>query len=364
MPNKREALKRIIRELHAGLSAEEARRRVQAEVGEISTDELIQIEQSLIDEGLPAEEVARFCNVHVLMVQNALRASAAKGSGGSHPLDLLAEENGAIRAIVGKLRGSLEPSGTLRRQALSDGLDRLQGLERHYAMKENILFPLLERHGFPGPTKVMWQKHDEIRGLLKAAGSAVQKPGSGDSEKQTRLAVEALLDEVEGMVQKDELGWAYLDRGKRPQAAAAAGTTRAAPEAGAIVLPSGRFSVDELVSMLNTLPLDITFVDAQDRVRYYSEGKERIFVRTRSVIGRQVQNCHPPKSLAAVQRILDDFRSGKADHRDFWIRYQGRMVYIRYFAVRDAQGKYLGCLEATQDITDIQKLEGEKRLED
>jgi DUF438 domain-containing protein len=118
------------------------------------------------------------------------------------------------------------------------------------------------------------------------------------------------------------------------------------------------------VSLLNALPLDITFVDAEDRVRYFSEGKDRIFVRTRSVIGRSVQNCHPPRSLAAVQRILDSFRSGASDHADFWIRLGDKTVYIRYFAVRDAGGEYLGTLEVTQDIAPIQKLQGEKRLLD
>ena len=130
----------------------------------------------------------------------------------------------------------------------------------------------------------------------------------------------------------------------------------------AVVLPSGRLTVGELEAMLNALPLDVTFVDADDKVRYFTEGKERIFMRTRAVIGRSVQNCHPPKSLEAVQKVLEDFRSGRADHHDFWIEQRGRLISIRYFAVRDPDGSYLGTLEVTQDITDARALRGEKRL--
>ncbi|MFH1009918.1 MAG: PAS domain-containing protein, partial [bacterium] len=106
----------------------------------------------------------------------------------------------------------------------------------------------------------------------------------------------------------------------------------------------------------------VTFVDQEDTVRYYSESKERIFVRIPAVIGRKVQNCHPEKSLHLVNRILEDFKSGKKDVAEFWINMNGRLIHIRYFAIRGKRGEYLGCIEVTQDITDIQKMEGEKKL--
>lgn len=132
----------------------------------------------------------------------------------------------------------------------------------------------------------------------------------------------------------------------------------------AVALPTGSIRLAELMPLLNTLPVDLTFVDAEDRVRYFSEGKHRTFTRTKSVIGRRVQNCHPPQSVDVVEKILTSFKEGKRDSYDFWINYRGRMVYIRYLAVRDRDGKYLGTLEVTQDITDIKKLEGERRLID
>jgi len=132
--------------------------------------------------------------------------------------------------------------------------------------------------------------------------------------------------------------------------------------AASIPLPSGTLSRKELEAMLNTLPVDITFVDAKDTVRYFSQSPARIFARTPAVIGRKVQQCHPSKSIDRVNAILSGFRSGKSDSAEFWINMKGRLIYIRYFAVRDRKGRYLGCLEATQDITAIKRIEGEKRL--
>jgi hypothetical protein len=116
--------------------------------------------------------------------------------------------------------------------------------------------------------------------------------------------------------------------------------------------------------MLNTLPVDLTFVDKDDTVRYFTQGKERIFTRTKSVIGRKVQNCHPPQSLDVVEKILTSFKEGKKDSYSFWIEMNGRFIYIRFFAVRDQKGNYLGTVEVAQDVTEIKQLEGEKRLID
>ena len=129
-----------------------------------------------------------------------------------------------------------------------------------------------------------------------------------------------------------------------------------------VAFETGEFLTEELEAVLNTLPVDITFVDKEDRVRYFSQSKERIFPRTKAVIGRKVQQCHPQKSLHVVEEILSDFKENKREEAGFWINLGGRLVYIRYFAVRDKAEKYVGCLEVTQDITDIKKIEGEKRL--
>ncbi len=125
-----------------------------------------------------------------------------------------------------------------------------------------------------------------------------------------------------------------------------------------------KFSIETLETIFDTLPVDVTFVDETDTVRYYSKGDDRIFRRTPAVIGKKVQNCHPKDSLHKVNQVVSDLKSGRRDVAGFWINLKGRKVYIRYFAVRDKSGKYLGTLEVTQDITEIQKIEGEKRLLD
>ncbi len=129
-----------------------------------------------------------------------------------------------------------------------------------------------------------------------------------------------------------------------------------------MTLPTGSFTRDELAALLNTLPLDITFVDREGRVRFFSQGADRAFPRTVSVLGREVSNCHPPASVHIVEQIVADLKSGKKDHEDFWIEMKGRLIHIRYFAVRGADGGYLGVLETTQDIAPLKAITGEKRL--
>lgn len=127
---------------------------------------------------------------------------------------------------------------------------------------------------------------------------------------------------------------------------------------------TGALSKAEVETILDSLPVDISFVDKEDRVKYFNKAGKRIFVRTKAVIGRKVQLCHPKKSIQVVNKIIEALKTGKKDAAEFWIQMSNRLIYIRYIAVRDKNGKYLGTLEVTQDITDIKKIEGEKRLLD
>jgi DUF438 domain-containing protein len=134
------------------------------------------------------------------------------------------------------------------------------------------------------------------------------------------------------------------------------------PADDAVRLPSGHLTLRQLTAMLDTLPVDVTFVDADDRVAYFSEGRDRVFARNRAIIGRRVQDCHPPASMHLVEQVVADLRSGRREVAEFWIQLHGRFLHIRYFPVRDGAGTYLGCLEVTQDATAIRALEGERRL--
>jgi len=242
---------------------------------------------------------------------------------------------------------------------------------------------------------VMWGKHNDIRGLLK---NALAQIGSlkGKNQIVSFLAniMNPLIEEAEGMIFKEEnilfpttieklktdewvevikasedVGYVFIDKPKDTsllisELRTALSEEPTIKEGDTISFPTGDFTVKELMILLNTLPVDITFVDKDDRVRYFSESKERIFVRTKAVLGRKVQNCHPPQSLDMVEKILDSFKEGKKDSFEFWIDFMGKLVYIRYFALRDSDGQYLGTLEVTQDIKPIQEIKGQKRLLD
>jgi DUF438 domain-containing protein len=154
-------------------------------------------------------------------------------------------------------------------------------------------------------------------------------------------------------------GWCLVEprEGYRPE-----GVDATATSDRAVHLPTGNLTLEQLTALFSTLPVDITFVGADDRVAFFSEGPDRVFARSKAVIGRQVQNCHPPHSVDTVNRILDDFRSGRQSTAEFWLSFMERFVHVRYFAVRGEDQKYLGCLEVTQDVTAIRKLEGQRRL--
>jgi hypothetical protein len=159
-----------------------------------------------------------------------------------------------------------------------------------------------------------------------------------------------------------EIGFAkFTDKALVPEANKESSEKRTT-EDRYIYLDSGKFTLDELNAFFETLPIEVTFINKDDIVQFFNRGEKRVFVRTKPVLGRSVQNCHPPKSVHIVNKILEDFKSGKRDLAEFWINLQGRLIYIRYFAVRDTYGNYLGTLEVTQDVTDIKKLEGEKRI--
>lgn len=395
---KKEVMKDIIRQLHQGLSAQAAKERFEKEIGEISSTEIAEIEQSLINEGLAPEEIKRFCNVHALLFQSALEKVALKETSPSHPVYLFRLENREIEKLLARIKALYTDKASSDMGKLKEELSRLLAelgkVEVHYERKEQLLFPYLEKQGFMGPSKVMWGKDNEIREMLREAGRKLEEvKEASDWKAYENKTLNPLLEEVAGMIFKeeqilfptameklasgdwvdilkesDQIGYVFIE--KPAETESLIKELRAALEEEPVVrenvisFPTGALSLKELIPLLNTLPVDITFVDAEDRVRYFSEGKDRIFHRTRSVIGRKVQNCHPPQSVDVVEKILNSFREGKRDFVEFWFTYRGKFVYIRYFAVRNKEGQYLGTLEVSQDITEIRKLEGEKRLLD
>jgi len=395
---KKEIMKDIIRKLHQGLTTEAAKQRFEKEVGNVTSVEIAEIEQSLMDEGISPDEIKKFCNVHALLFESALGQSMAEEESPAHPVYLMKQDNREAEKITGGLRELVKNRGKFSlaqfRQKAGDMLSRLKGLEVHYTWKEQILFPYLEKYGFHAPSKVMWGKDDEVRAMLKGSLAQLEtlkeEKGLGPYLEKT---LNPLIEEVEGMITKEEkflfpaslgklnmqdwvdvlketenVGYGFIEKPKETyqliQELRSAVTEEPKTEEQKITLPTGSFKLEELLGVLNTLPVDITFIDRDDAVRYFSQGKERIFLRTKSILGRKVQNCHPPNSVHVVEQILNSFKEGKRDSADFWIHYRGKYALIRYFAVRDQKGDYLGTLEVSQEVSGIKRLEGEKRLLD
>ncbi|HUM21854.1 DUF438 domain-containing protein [Mesotoga prima] len=388
--NKEEFLKGLIRRLHeAPDKVENIREDFVRVVRELTPVEIAQVEQKLVEEGMPPESIQLMCNIHLDVFKEALDEDSLD-VGSWHPLHILIEEHRDIlnrtkelRDLTGKIISRNYDSEDIRR--LQSSIQYLDSLEAYFSKEENVLFPYLERHGLVQPPAIMWKEHDEVRNLRKKMKIEYENLKNGDPNKVNELAITIselftnhiykehkilfpsalkLLSNNEWesiRVEFDEIG--YFSFEPMPFVSSEEVSKNNGVE-GLVNLGSGFLKVDQLLLMLNSLPFDITFVDENDTVRYFSEGKERIFVRTRAIIGRKVQNCHPQKSAHVVNRILEDFKNGVRDVAEFWLNLGPKIVHIRYFALRDTLGKYAGTLEVTQEISSIKALEGEKRIYD
>jgi hypothetical protein len=365
-------------------------------VRQTDSSEVMAMEQELIADGMPVEEIQGMCDLHSQVTREVLVQLAPPPVPAGHPVDTFRRENQALRESMARLQAAMnrmlqtaddgDASASLLdwRQALNE----LQDVDKHYQRKEHLLFTCLERHGITGPSKVMWAKDDQVRKLLKDLSAALRAGDTTVAEWKLLAATtgSAAANSVHEMIYKEEhillpvclerftadewaeiwaasprYGWCLMEprRGYQPVDLQAADRSSAP---GGFALPTGTLALEQLIAIFSTLPVDLTFVDADDRVAFFSEGPNRVFARSRAIIGRMVRNCHPPRSVDVVERILSDFREGRQNVAEFWIQFVGRFVHIRYFAVRSEDGRYLGTLEVTQDVGPIRALEGERRL--
>ena len=377
-----EALKKIIKDLHKGEDIRKLKQRFLVLIRDVAPSEIANMEQRLIDEGMPVEEVKRLCDVHVEVFKESLEDKIVPGLPAGHPVHSYMLENRAAEKIILKLQAIHDIKKEMG--TLVSGLKELSKIDIHYKRKENQLFPILEAHGISGPSKVMWALHDEIRKMIRdASDAAVAGTISIDVLKTLfgtlndmiykeehilfSMALETLgeSDWVKVGAGEEEIGFAWISPPEKWSPSEESFQEKLPPEKiGSMTLDTGLLTVEQINLILTHLPVDISFVDENDKVSYYSNTEDRIFPRSPGIIGRSVQNCHPSKSIDTVTRILDSFRDGTKSTAEFWIQLGGKFIYIRYFAVRDAQGTYKGCLEVSQDVAAIRGLEGEKRLLD
>jgi uncharacterized protein len=394
---RKELLKHMILQLHSGEAPEEVRKRLQELLKSVPYDEVVEVEQELISEGLPEEEVLKFCDIHTSVLEGHIDQSGTKEVPPGHPVDTFKRENRELERVAGEMMKLFDGARALMDEEvrffllrLRAGMNALMDVDKHYLRKEYLVFPYLESKGITGPPKVMWGKHDEERELLKSAIEAL-----GSAERFTKEELQTLIDlvlrpAVQGifdMILKEEeilfpmcmdklndaewyavyeqtmdFGYCLYDPQVewKPEGAVASEVIYGAGKS--IKLSTGSFDPVEMEALFTKLPIDITFVDRSDKVKFFSHGPDRVFARNRAILGRDVRMCHPPSSVNVVEQILADFKSGKESSAAFWINFQERFIYIEYLALRGENGEYLGTIEFTQDLTRLRKLEGEQRL--
>ena len=409
-PDRQIRLKEIIAKLHAGGSVGEVKKEFARLIQGVNAAEIAAMEQSLIDGGMPVEEVQRLCEVHVQVFETSL-AKGGKPSGiPGHPVHTMLEENKIARKKLSALKAAARARvwGTERPGAAEESLESLSRILVHYARKENQLFPYLEKQGFTGPSRVMWGKHDEIRALFKEAkealdgdprvfqklaktlGSKLQKMIFMEEHILIPEAARRLSDREWALIRRgeDAIGFSWIapaslydaelvlaKAGEFPRTVADAASegkekggnspgVRTNPAKDPLDLSTGLVPKEVLDLALKTLPVDISIVDENDRVIYYSDSPHRLFPRSPAAIGRTVQNCHPQKSVDTVNKILVAFRNKEKDKARFWIERGGRFILIEYYALYDGDGAYKGTLEVSQDLTDLRALEGQRHLLD
>jgi len=397
---KKDEIKRMLKELHECEDPAAVRERFKDLLRETSTEDIARVEDELIQEGMTREQLHGMCELHLEVFKEAVEGAGVDVPPG-HPVAILMEEHRLMLDIAGRLKRAADEAAKAKGHEEArphvhecKGLvANLRGAESHYLREENVLFPYLERHGVTEPPKIMWMEHDQVRATKKELFATEARFGPGAdipalSKHLGKLALELAellsshfykenhilypmgLKHLSGeewaqvRAEFDDIGYTPFTPPRVPFGAAVAAAAPPAAVPGMVPLEPGALTLEELTSILNSLPVDISFVDTENRVRYFNETPERIFTRTRAVIGRTVQGCHPDKSLHMVNRILEDFKAARRDSAEFWIPIGEKMVHIRYFPVRSREGKYLGCLEVTQDIAPLQRLTGQNRLLD
>jgi uncharacterized protein len=388
--NRQEQLKKLIKRIHSGLSLEKAKVQFKEEFGTVTTEEITSMEHSLIEEGMPLEEVQGLCDVHAAVFEGSIsdihKAKDITDIPG-HPSAVLREENKRIQQLLDEeIKPYINQFDKTSLLMLTIGFERLSEIGNHYSRKENLLFPGLEKRGVTSIPKVMWGVDNQIRKSIKEIISTLRQDGF--NQKELTYFVKVTITKIEDMIMKEDnillpllsdtlslYDWILADEGSDE-----IGYFLEAPKVrwnnvdkdpiikeeqenlDKIGFDAGFLSQIEVNAILNTVPFDMTFIDAEGHVKYFTQGKERIFDRPKTIIGRHVNMCHPPQSVHVVDEIVNSFKSNKKDHEDFWIDFNKMFVHIRYYAVRDENGTYLGTLEVTQDIKPIRDLTGEKRL--
>ena len=339
---RREKLKTLIKELHAGATVDDVKEKFRVEFGEVSTTEISQMEQELVAEGLPIEEVQKLCDVHASVFDGSIEdihPSKDNSDVKGHPVYVFLLENEKLEEVMKQeitpyietLKNGIDNTAILM---LRIGFERLSQINIHYSRKENVLFPMLEKHDITAPPKVMWGIDDEIRAEIKEVLSILSQK-SFDLKELIEKA-ESTVTKTSEMIFKENnilvplmnttfslVEWYNIDKAQREFGLCLIESQddwdikiedideeetkeEVVNQNGEISFDAGSLVPEEINAILNTIPLDMTFVDKNDKVKYFTQGKERVFDRPLTIIGREVSMCHPPSSVHIVEQIVED----------------------------------------------------------
>lgn len=372
-------LKDLLDRLNKGEALDAVRADFVREFQDVEASEIMKAEQQMIKEGMPVTEVQKLCDVHAALFHGNIRQERERMAEEyvkevGHPLYTFTKENEALKAVLDEAREALS-----RHEVDRKLLGRVRELAIHYAKKGDLLYPHLKvRYGISGPSDVMWTVDDEIRDELAALSRKLQdeNPESVLQGEKELQRFEAVLTRAEEMIYKEEKilfpncalnftrdEWIRIYHDSKdyalcfgvenavwPEAETAVDKMReATPGDQEIVMAGGHMTVAQLTAMLNTIPMEITFVDDQNINRFFNEGPKD-FKRPKMAIDREVFSCHPPKIEAKVRMILNEFRAGTLDKVPVWMEKNGKTMLVTYMAVRDHAGNYIGTLELVQDM--------------
>jgi uncharacterized protein len=391
--NNRDRLNRLTGFARSLVGGEDGRELIQMykdEIAGVTPFETMYVLDKLLLEGIEIEKVKEYTGKIINVFFKSLQGYSWQKPAEGHFIYYLMLENreaekiiNDLRVVIKKLYHDRNSQKTSLLKDLKLHLNRLKEYELHYIKKENILFPFIEK-AFPNYRclQLMWSFHDDFRRSIRDLDTLLENQ-SPDREKLSRVlgklffvvlpiifreeqivfpvAIEVLHEKawIEMMHQSHETGWFKIN------IPAPLKSTRDLSVSGNFIdLKSGLLNPEQIILLLNNLPVDITYVDENDEVRYFSSGKHRIFPRSNAIIGRKVQNCHPPASVHIVNDIIESFRKGVKDQAEFWINRKGSFIHIRYFVLRNEHQEYKGVIEVSQDVTSLRALEGERRLLD
>lgn len=398
-PEKLKAFFEIENKFKAGeLSADEAHQQIKERVGKVSAYHVAYIEQTMTeetDDECIREDVHAIINMLGDLIDNTMPNLPA-----DHPIMHYLKENEEMKRLLLAVE-DLVQYPMIKNQWL-ELYDQISQYPLHYKRKQNQLYPVLEQKGFTRPTTTMWTFDDMVRDEIREAERLLREDNEEAFIKQQERVLlyardlmqkeEFILyptsmalisaDEFDEMKSGDqEIGFAFFNVEHKPtenkeeaspkvqdgfaselQSLLAKYGYAAQEDNQLLDVTTGKLSLEQINLIYQHLPVDISFVDENELVRFYSDTNHRIFPRSKNVIGREVMNCHPRKSAHIVREVIDKLRSGEQDKAEFWINKPNLFIYITYIAIRDKEGKFCGVLEMMQDCTHIRALEGSQTL--